>query len=82
MSGLLAFTVPFRPGLIAWLVGSYYLRMFAVTGGYHRYFSHRAFKMNRFWQFLMACLAQTSDQKGVLWWAAPEPGAGRQRLMV
>ena len=69
-SGLLVLTVPFRPGLIAWLVGSYYLRMFAVTGGYHRYFSHRAYKMNRVWQFLMACLAQTSGQKGVLWWAA------------
>ena len=67
---LLVFTVPFRPALLAWLAGSYFLRMFAVTGGYHRYFSHRSFRMNRFWQFWMACLAQTSAQKGVLWWAA------------
>jgi len=69
-SVLLVLTVPFRLELLWWLVGSYYLRMFAVTGGYHRYFSHRSYKLNRFWQFLMAFLAQTSGQKGVLWWAA------------
>jgi stearoyl-CoA desaturase (delta-9 desaturase) len=67
---VLVFTVPFEAQWIAWLVGSYFLRMFAVTGGYHRYFSHRSYKMNRFWQFAMAFLAQTSAQKGVLWWAA------------
>ena len=67
---LLVLTVPFRPSLVAWLVGSYYLRMFGVTAGYHRYFSHRAFKLNRFWQFALGFLAQTSGQKGLLWWAA------------
>jgi len=67
---LLTLTVPFRLSLLAWLVGSYALRMFGVTGGYHRYFSHRSYKLNRFWQFCMAFLAQTSNQKGVLWWAA------------
>jgi stearoyl-CoA desaturase (Delta-9 desaturase) len=69
-SVLLVLTVPFSLGMIAWLVGSYYLRMFGVTGGYHRYFSHRSFKLNRFWQFCLAFLAQTSGQKGALWWAA------------
>jgi stearoyl-CoA desaturase (delta-9 desaturase) len=67
---LLVFVVPFRPSMIVWMLGSYYLRMFGVTAGYHRYFSHRSFKLNRGWQFAMACLAQTSGQKGVLWWAA------------
>jgi stearoyl-CoA desaturase (delta-9 desaturase) len=67
---LLVLTVPFKWSLLGWLVGSYYVRMFAVTGGYHRYFSHRSYKLNRFWQFMMAFLAQTSGQKGVLWWAA------------
>jgi stearoyl-CoA desaturase (delta-9 desaturase) len=51
-------------------VVSYYLRMFAVTAGYHRYFAHRAFKTSRVPQFGMAFLAMTSAQKGVLWWAA------------
>ncbi len=51
-------------------VASYYLRMFAVTAGYHRYFAHRAFKTSRVVQFGLAFLAMTSAQKGVLWWAA------------
>lgn len=49
---------------------SYYVRMFGVTAGYHRYFAHRAFKTGRVFQFLLAVLAQSSVQKGVLWWAA------------
>ena len=69
-STLLVLTVPFSFSLVLLCVGSYYLRMFGVTGGYHRFFSHRAFKLNRFWQFCLAFLAQTSGQKGVLWWAA------------
>ncbi len=48
----------------------YTVRMFGVTAGYHRYFSHRTYKMGRVPQFLMAFLAQTSAQKGVLWWAS------------
>lgn len=48
----------------------YALRMFAVTAGYHRYFAHRTYKMGRVMQFIMAFLAETSGQKGVLWWAA------------
>jgi len=48
----------------------YGIRMFGVTAGYHRYFSHRAFRTSRPVQFLLAFLAQTTAQKGVLWWAA------------
>ncbi len=48
----------------------YVVRMFGVTAGYHRYFSHRSFKTSRFGQFLFAFLAQSSAQKSVLWWAA------------
>jgi stearoyl-CoA desaturase (delta-9 desaturase) len=51
-------------------IGSYYLRMVAVTAGYHRYFSHRSYKTSRVFQFMLAFLAMTSAQKGVLWWAA------------
>ncbi len=47
----------------------YYVRMFGITAGYHRYFSHRTFKTNRVVQFLFALLGTTSTQKGVLWWA-------------
>ncbi|MCA9295142.1 MAG: fatty acid desaturase, partial [Phycisphaerales bacterium] len=48
----------------------YFVRMFAVTAFYHRYFSHRAFKTSRVMQFLMAALAGTAAQRGPLWWAA------------
>jgi stearoyl-CoA desaturase (delta-9 desaturase) len=48
----------------------YYVRMFGVTAGYHRYFSHKTYKMGRVAQFLMAFLAESSAQKGALWWAA------------
>ena len=48
----------------------YVVRMFGVTAGYHRYFSHRSFKTSRCRQFLFAFLAMSSTQKSVLWWAA------------
>src|SRR4051794_9580128 len=69
-SVVLALFVPFSWGMVALCVGSYVLRMFAITAGYHRYFSHRSYKMNRVAQFAMAGLGSTSTQKGVLWWAA------------
>lgn len=48
----------------------YFVRMFAVTAGYHRYFAHKTYKTSRVFQFILALLAETSAQKGVLWWAA------------
>jgi stearoyl-CoA desaturase (delta-9 desaturase) len=48
----------------------YYVRMFGITAGYHRYFSHRTFKTSRPFQFVLAWLAASSSQRGVLWWAA------------
>ena len=37
--------------------------------GYHRYFSHRSYRLNRFWQFVFAFAGLTCAQKGPLWWA-------------
>ena len=51
-------------------VALYALRMFAVTAGYHRYFSHRSFKTSRVGQFVLAWLCQMSAQRGAVWWAA------------
>jgi stearoyl-CoA desaturase (Delta-9 desaturase) len=48
----------------------YWFRMWAVTAGYHRYFSHRSFKTSRTFQFVLAFLAQSSLQRGAIWWAA------------
>jgi stearoyl-CoA desaturase (delta-9 desaturase) len=48
----------------------YLVRMFAITAGYHRLFSHRSYRTSRVFQFLLGCAAQSSAQSGVLWWAA------------
>jgi stearoyl-CoA desaturase (delta-9 desaturase) len=44
--------------------------MFAITGIYHRYFSHRTFKTSRWAQFVFAVIGASSVQRGPLWWAA------------
>jgi stearoyl-CoA desaturase (delta-9 desaturase) len=48
----------------------YFVRMFGITGGYHRYFAHRSYKTSRTFQFLLAALGCGAMQKGPLWWAA------------
>lgn len=51
-------------------IALYVPRMFFVTGAYHRYFSHRAYKTSRWFQFVLALGATVTSQKGPLWWAA------------
>jgi stearoyl-CoA desaturase (delta-9 desaturase) len=48
----------------------YVIRMFAITGAYHRYFSHRSYDTSRAFQFLLALLGTTAAQKGPIWWAS------------
>ena len=48
---------------------TYVTRMFFITAGYHRYFSHRSYKLGRVAQFVMAFGGTTASQKGPLWWA-------------
>jgi stearoyl-CoA desaturase (delta-9 desaturase) len=55
---------------VALAISAYMARMVVVTAAYHRYFSHRSFKTSRVLQFILAVLAQSSAQKGVLWWAS------------
>ena len=62
--------VGFSWGLLALALALYVARMFFVTAGYHRYFSHRSFRTSRWFQFVLAFGAQTALQRGVLWWAA------------
>src|SRR5580704_10088153 len=47
----------------------YFVRMFAVTGIYHRYFSHKTYHTSRAGQFLLALFGGTTVQRGPLWWA-------------
>ena len=55
---------------VAVCVALYFIRMFAITGGYHRYFSHRTYKTSRVFQFILGFLGASSAQKGPLWWAS------------
>ena len=55
---------------VALFVFMYFGRAFFVTAAYHRYFSHKSYRLNRFWQFVFAFQATATAQKGVLWWAA------------
>ncbi len=48
----------------------YYVRMFFITAGFHRYFAHRSYRTSRFMQFVLAFGGQMSAQKGALWWAS------------
>lgn len=61
---------------IDWIVCAalYFVRVLGVMAGYHRYFSHRTFKTSRWFQFVLAVVAESTMQKGVLWWAAHHRG--------
>ncbi|MFP3978417.1 acyl-CoA desaturase [Marinobacter sp. KMM 10035] len=48
----------------------FWLRMFAITGFYHRYFAHKTFKTSRIAQFAFGVLGASAAQRGPLWWAA------------
>ncbi|HAT11034.1 MAG TPA: acyl-CoA desaturase [Planctomycetes bacterium] len=46
------------------------LRMFAITAVYHRLLAHRSYDAPRWLAFLGALVANSSGQRGPLWWAA------------
>ncbi|MHC4217605.1 MAG: acyl-CoA desaturase [Planctomycetota bacterium] len=48
----------------------YLVRVFAITGFYHRYFSHRTFRTSRVFQLAMAIIGNSAVQRGPMWWAA------------
>ncbi len=55
---------------LAICLGLFWIRLFGITGGYHRYFSHRTFRTSRAFQLVLAVLGVAAVQKGPLWWAA------------
>ena len=66
---LFAFGTGWSP-VALWTAGALYVvRMFAVTGIYHRYFSHRTYRTSRAGQFFLAVWGATCVQRGPLWWA-------------
>ena len=67
---LAVFWVGVSPIAVAVAVLLYVVRMLAITGFYHRYFSHKTFKTSRALQFVFAVLGSAAVQRGPLWWAA------------
>ncbi len=49
------------------------IRLFGSVAGYHRYFSHRAFKTSRLFQFILGFQGCLSGEHGPLWWAQKHP---------
>lgn len=67
--GLVLLYPPTWP-LAALALGSYVLRMWAITVGFHRYFAHRSFRTSRTFQFFLALLGTTAMENGPIWWAS------------
>lgn len=67
---LLAIWAGFSWTALGVCLGLYVVRMFFITGFYHRYFSHRTFRAARPVQCAMAVCGLTCVQRGPLWWAA------------
>ena len=61
--------VGWSPVAVGAAVALYFIRMFAVTGIHHRYFSHKTYSTSRAGQFFLALWAATTVQRGSLWWA-------------
>ena len=67
---LAVFWVGVSPIAVILAVVMYLIRMFAITGLYHRYFSHKTFKTSRVGQFIFGVLGASAVQRGPIWWAA------------
>jgi stearoyl-CoA desaturase (delta-9 desaturase) len=68
-SALLVLTVPFRWTYIGLWAASHFVRALGLTLMYHRYYAHRAFKMNRGARFVWTLIGTAAMQKGPIWWA-------------
>ena len=64
------FWVGYSHFALGFAISLYAIRMFAITGFYHRYFAHKAFQTSRVGQFIFAILGATAVQRGPLWWAS------------
>ena len=65
-----AFARGFSWKLLSLATATYVVRMFAITGVYHRYFAHHSYKTSRAFQLILAFLGTTATQKGPLWWGS------------
>ena len=66
---LLVFAVGVSAADLWLLAATFGIRMFGITGVYHRYFAHKTYQTSRTFQFVLACIGCAATQKGPLWWA-------------
>ena len=69
-SCLFVFSVGFSWFALGLFFVSYLVRLFGITGVYHRYFAHRAYRVGRVTQFILATFGAAATQRGPLWWAS------------
>ena len=62
--------VGWSPAAVLVALALYLFRMLAITGFYHRYFSHKSFKTSRVAQFIFALVGASAAQRGPIWWAS------------
>ncbi|MBO9529856.1 MAG: acyl-CoA desaturase, partial [Acinetobacter oleivorans] len=67
---LAAFWVGVSWFAVVFMLGFYFIRMFAITAFFHRYLSHKTFQTSRIVQFIFILIGTMSAQRGPLWWAA------------
>lgn len=67
---LAVFWVGVSPVAVITAAFLYFIRMFAITAFYHRFFAHKSFKTSRPMQFIFAAIGASSTQRGPIWWAA------------
>ena len=70
VSALSIFLVGWSWTSVCAALGLYVVRMFGVSGFYHRYFAHRSFRTSRWAQFAFAVVGASAAQRGPLWWAS------------
>ena len=70
IGAIYALTISPSPFALFMVFLMYFIRMFGITAGFHRLFSHRSFKTNRAFQFFLAYAATCSAQMGPIWWAS------------
>jgi len=68
-SCLFVLAVGAPPAAVALFAATYLVRVFGITGGYHRYFAHKSYKTSRAFQFFLAWIGCAATQKGPLWWS-------------
>jgi len=66
----LAFLTGVSWGAAGFAAAMYFIIMFGMTAGHHRYFSHKTYKTSRIFQAILAIIGTLGIQRGVLWWAS------------